>query len=178
MRILIIIMVALNIVGCKETHCPAFPTNLEEYFPYTNEDRIKFKNLMNDTLVLNITNNWVSDSYSFDWNCKCACEADAGFITEIEDSFLVKIEGNMTIHNESTAIIRCIISDGKISNDKFSYRVEGINPFLEESTDLFGDTIVLKNEEINRFNDVLIVKSKGIVEFWDKKQNCKWGLVE
>ena len=179
MRILIIIVIALNLFGCEQTHCPAFPLDLVEYYPYINGDRLKFKNSINDTLVLNINNNWFSDSYSFDWNCKCSCGADAGFSSEMDTIFSIEISGSIDVSNDTkVSILNCTLSDGKVSNDNFSFRVDGVNPFLDESADLFVDTIILKNVDIYRFNNVLIVKSEGIIEFWDEKQNCVWSLIE
>jgi hypothetical protein len=74
----------------------------------------------------------------------------------LDSSFSIEINGTMDVSNDTkVSIINCTLSDGKISSDNFSYRVDGINPFLEESSDLFGDTISFNNEEYYRFNSDL-----------------------
>ena len=115
MRALIFVIIALSFSGCKETHCPGFPTNLVEYFPYTNGDELKFMNTNNDTLTLKIDKYWTSDSYSFDWNCKCSCEADAGFDSDDTDKYSIKIQGRIHFYNESnTSILSCNFYDAQL----------------------------------------------------------------
>jgi hypothetical protein len=43
---------------------------------------------------------------------------------------------------------------------------------------LFGDILLLENNEYFRYNNLLIAKTKGIVEFWDYKNNCLWKKIE
>ena len=179
MRILLVIILAAGIASCKQTHCPAFPPSLLNYFPYTKGETLKFQNQNNDTLALVINKNWSSDSYSFDWNCKCSCGANAGFETEMDTSFLVKVNGTIDISNDTkVSIINFYISDDKISSDDFFYRIDGVNPFLEENYSLFGDTIFFENDEYYRYNNLLVIKKKGIIEFWDKKESCTWVIIE
>ena len=42
----------------------------------------------------------------------------------------------------------------------------------------FGDTVVMEKNDYYRFGSVKIIKGKGIVEFWDNKQNCNWMKIE
>ena len=179
MRALILIILIASLVSCKETHCPAFPTNLVEYYPYSNDEVLKFKNYNNDTLTLRINNNWVSDSYTFDWNCKCSCEADAGFNTDSDSKYSLKIEGRINFYNEnSTSILSCNFYDAQLSNDNFETQEVVDNPYGEEMTKSFGDTIIMEKQDYYRIGMVKIIISKGIVEFWDKKQNCNWIMIE
>lgn len=164
-------------MGCKETHCPAFPQYLVEYFPYTNDNVLKFKNTYDDTLILNVNKDWTSDSYSFDWNCKCSCGADAGFETDLSQDYHLRIIGNINAGENNFELI-CSFYDSTIHNDIFSYYKEGLNPFNQEVESSLPDTINLDLQEFSRVNNVKIIKKKGIVEFWDKKQNCVWRLVE
>lgn len=45
-------------------------------------------------------------------------------------------------------------------------------------TKSFGDTIIMEKQDYYRIGMVKIIISKGIVEFWDKKQNCNWIMIE
>ena len=177
MKVLIFFILALGVVGCKETHCPAFPEYFLKYFPYERGDLIRFSNLNNDTLYLIVNNNWVSDSYSFDWNCKCSCGAEAGFDTDIESILSIRINGNINVGETSVELI-CNFYNSEINNDVLSYYQEGINPYSKEIYSLISDTITINKQECHRIEKVKIIKDKGIVEFWDKEQNCNWVKVE
>ncbi len=174
--ILFILLFFTALSACKDTDCPAFPENLIAYFPYIKGDVLKFTNQNSDTLSIYVEENWESESYSFAWNCKCACEADAGFKTDLENNFLLKIEGAIIIYNEdNSSEIECNFYDGEANGGgTFKISNSGINPFLPENTKLFGDTIKMENEGFTRFNNIVIVYGKGIVAFWDKNQNGNW----
>ncbi len=175
MRALIFVVIVLSLSGCKETDCPAFPSSLVDYFPYTNGDELKFMNTNNDTLILKIDKYWTSDSYSFDWNCKCSCEAEAGFDTNGTDKYSIKIQGRIHFYNESnTSILGCNFYDAQLSNDNFEIEKTIKNPYSDKFMESFGDTVVMERSDYNRFGSVTIIKGKGIVEFWDSKQNCNW----
>jgi hypothetical protein len=179
MKKLIGIILIIWLTGCKDTHCPAFPPSLLDYFPYSKGEELRFDNEDGDTLLLVVTNSWASDAYSFEWNCKCSCGANAGFETSLDESFLVSIKGSIELSNDTkVSIISCSISDGIISSDDFFFRVNDINPFIEENNILFGDILLLENNEYFRYNNLLIAKTKGIVEFWDYKNNCLWKKIE
>jgi len=177
--IITILLILIALPACKDTDCPAFPEKLAAYFPYQKGDLLRFTNLNSDTLSLQISENWKTGAYSFAWNCKCACGADAGFITDIDSNFLIKIEANIEVYNEEDlSRIECHISDSQFKIDDFLVKKEGINPFLPENSKLFGDTIKMENETFNRFNHVVIVYDIGLIEFWDNNQNCKWIRIE
>lgn len=172
-------LIAISIYGCKDTHCPAFPTKLVEYFPYSNGEELKFMNTNNDTVTLKINNYRTSDSYSFDWNCKCVCEADAGFDTDNSDIYSIKIKGGIFFSNEdNTSILSCNFYDAQLSNDNFEIVKTIENPYSDTPIESFGDTVLMKKDDYYRFNSVKIIKGKGIVEFWDNNQNCNWILIE
>lgn len=179
MKALLILILAVGLVSCKETHCPAFPTKLSAYYPYTNGELLKFKNSNSDTLTLKVIEDWASNSYSFDWNCKCACGTNAGFNTDSDNTYSLKIVGSISFYNEnSISELSCNFYDAYVSNDGFSIQKEIENPYNEESSQFFGDTVFMEKQEYYRIGNVKIIKGKGIFEFWDKKQNCNWILIE
>lgn len=170
--------ILLLLCGCRDIHCPAFPERLLAYMPYEKGDFLKFKNLDNVTLAFKIKDTYASGPSSFDWNCKCACISDAGFETEINDLYSLRISSSTLILSKPyLASIGFSFYDANSKSDGFAMEVKG-NPYLNESNSFFGDSIVLNEEENERISKVIIVKGKGIVEFFDKKENCTWVKIE
>ena len=52
------------------------------------------------------------------------------------------------------------------------------SPFKEKNFAEFDDTLRLENQYNKRFSNMVIVKGKGLAEFYDKDKNCTWRLVE
>lgn len=175
MKYVFYIISIIVLAGCKETHCPAFPNSLIEYYPYLINDVLRFVNSNNDTLTIEINNTWKTDGYSYAWNEKCACGADAGFDTNVNDNYSLKIEGNISATD--ITIFRCNFYNAKINNDNFAVRIEG-NPYTEKLTDNFSDTILIEKQDYYRISHVKIIKGKGIVEFMDNELNCIWKKIE
>jgi len=172
---LLIIMLAISFASCK-VHCPAFPKELRDsYYPYFKGELLKFTNNNNDTLEIKIENTWISDSHSFEWNCDCMCSANAGFDTEMDNNYLLKISGVILLYSETNGyLLECEFYDSYLSSDSFGT----IQNNYTGETAIFGDTIFMEKQEYYRIGSVKIVKNKGIVEFWDKQQNCNWVKIE
>jgi len=175
-KLLLIIMLAISFASCKEIHCPAFPKELRDsYFPYSAEELLKFANNNNDTLEVKIKNTWISDAHSFPKNCDCECGAYAGFDTEMDNNYLLKINGAIHVYSEPRGYsLECEFYDSYLRIDGF--KTSKYNHTGE--TAIFGDTIFMEKQEYYRIGSVKIVKDKGIVEFWDKQQNCNWVKIE
>lgn len=76
------VLLIVVVIGCKEgRHSPTFSSELLGYFPYSEGDALKFINTNNDTLILNISEHFVSDSYTQEPGSKALCEAEANFRT-------------------------------------------------------------------------------------------------
>ena len=174
-RVLLIIIIATSFTSCIQVHCPAFPKELKDnYFPYSNGELLTFTNSSNDTFEITIKNNWISDSYSFARNCDCLCASHAGFDTEQENKYSLNIQGSILFNGDDTKIytLRCEFHD--VYTDEFeTEKRDSI-----EDTAIFGDTIFMEKQAAYRISSVKIVKNKGIVEFWDKQQNCNWVKIE
>jgi hypothetical protein len=165
------------IIGCKETHCPAFPKAIADtYFPYTENSVLSYSNINGDVLIFKINSYWLSDSYSLEWNCKCACDdAGASFRTERDTSSLI-MEGNMMFY-DNLATLMIYISDEFYFSDKFYFDIDGINPYAS-GVRLFGDTINLTKESNRRITSMQLIAEQGVTRFFDKEQDCEWVLVE
>ncbi|MEA1896183.1 MAG: hypothetical protein U9N53_00810 [Bacteroidota bacterium] len=175
---LMLLLIISGLGGCKEVNCPAFPEYLVDYYPYSESSLIEFVNSTNDTLKLTVLTVYKSESYTKKWNEKSFCGANAGFKTETNDYYSLKIDGRIITTDYETSIIKCTFSDENISNDLFGYSVEDIDPFNKENANLFGDTISIKKDEYYRFNDIVIVRKEGLVSFWDETFNCFWTKIE
>ena len=175
-KLLSIIILATIFVSCKEIHCPSFPKEVRDnYFPYSNGNLLKFTNKNSDTITIKIDVQWITDSYSFNRYCKCACEAEAGFFTEMDNNFVLKISGLILFYSkESSYILSCEFHNSYLNNDMF----EIVKNDFAGVNGVFGDTIFIEKQEYYRIGSVKIVKNKGIVEFWDKEYDCIWVKTE
>lgn len=178
-NLLLISLLTLVLSGCRDIHCPAFPERLLAYMPYEKGDLLKFKNLANDTLVIIVNDNWKSNSYSSkrDPKCGCECESQAEFKTEANQPNSLRIEGGMATLGSDYITIGFNFYDTELGSDQLSKAIHGLNPFAENSP-LFGDSIIIEDQENERIAKVKILKGKGIVEFFDKKENCTWVRIE
>lgn len=168
------ILVVLS--GCKQTHCPGFPDYLLDYLPYSEGDILHFTNTNSDTLSLEITYSWASDSYSYKWNEKCACSAGFVVRTGLNVKYNLKLEGTILL----TPDPRSEITIDYYNNNDFSLIIDDIDPFKKENEVVFGDTITMENKYSGevRISELMIIKGKGIVYFIDELENCKWELIE
>ena len=179
-KALLIIIIAIGFTSCIEIHCPAFPKELKDlYFPYSTGEVLTFTNSNNDTLEVKIENSWTSDSHSFSSNCDCACSASAQFDTETANKFSLKIRGSINYSISRDKIkkrnyyLECEFQFSYLGSDSFATEQYNFTGEKKE-TAIFGDTIFIEKQECYRIGSVKIVKNKGIVEFWDKQQDCNW----
>lgn len=154
--------------ACKKTECDAFPGQYLEYIPYTTGNTMKFTNENRDTLSMRINNNYLSDAYSFDWNCDCACSANAGFETEFDSRYSLAIKGDMLLDDLYSLNLSYSFQTNYDYSDDFSINKGKVSNL--------SDTIVIENQQFNRVGKVKIIREKGIVEFSDSKYNCIWVL--
>lgn len=178
LKIVLLSLIISIFSACGDTNCPAFPPKLLDYLPYNTNDALKFKNYRNDTLTLNIIETNASDSYSFSWSCKCVCEASASFKTDCDSINSLKIIGVIGLSDNNNAYLNYYFYEASSSHDEFIFYKIIENPFSEGEIEAFGDTIAMEKEEYRRVGKVVVVRNKGIVEFWDKKEDCNWILIK
>lgn len=180
MKLLIInLFIIATITGCQATSCPSFPDVLNDYFPYSKGEVISFVNRDNDTLKIIISDQWTTQPYTIKWNCKCVCEAIMGFKTDFMVDQLLKIEGEILIYpEENKSELRMEFFNSQINSDYFAINVENKNPYSDNYTNLFGDTIQVTKADTYRIETIKIVYGKGLIEFYDKKENCNWVKID
>ena len=175
MKKLLPFLLAFVITGCKDIHCPNFPAQLEDYLPYSNAETLKFANINEDTISLIINNYWTSDNYSYKCKNDCLCEANKGFESELNKKYSIKIFSYITYYSESKhSTFICEFHDSDLNSDEFLKK----EYYSSLNNSIFGDTIFIEKQEYYRFGSIKIVKGKGILEFWDKENDCFWIKVE
>lgn len=178
MKKILSISLFIALFGCRDIQCPAFPESLLAYFPHEKGELLRFKNLNNDTLIFTVKDTWASGPNSFDWNCKCSCSSEAGYETEINNKYSLQMNGGMHILQSNFAYIGCVFYVGDSIKGQFELEEREKNPYTKDNSAFFGDSIIIDQEENARIVKVKIVEGKGIVEFFDKKENCKWIKIE
>ena len=171
------LLLCVIIIGCKQTHCPAFPKAIADtYFPYSENSVLNYSNINGDTLILKIDVYSLTGSHSYKWNCDCDCEAGAAFRTKREITSLM-MNGNIILYDNG-AFLMIGIHDDVSYDQNFYFTIDEINPYRSENVRLFGDTINLMKEDNQRFTGIQLIAEKGITRFFDKEQDCEWVLVE
>ena len=167
-----------------QIHCSAFPEWLCKYAPYEEGSIVTFKNENDSVIELKVIEFYKSEAQSFGRNCKCGC---GGHMIAALYSKQMKIEINFYLNenrgkqgigtiNEIVVSIKSLGKDlaGISYKDDFS----GINPYDYGHEQKLGDTIALQTKICDDFSDMVIVKGKGLTEFYDKENNCTWRLME
>jgi len=181
-KLLLIILLTIGFVSCKKTHCYPFPIKLKEYYyPYLKGELLKFTNNSNDTLTVEVVDDWATDNNnSLPSNCKCECDISAGFDTEIDSNYSLKFMGRISIgvRDGGYCFLNCYFyDDSLVGQDRFEISKDNVKKNFARNP-IFGDTIYFEKRIYHRINNVKIVKNKGIVEFWDKQRNCNWVKIE
>ena len=178
MKKILLISLLMALFGCKNIQCPAFPEKLLDYFPQKNGELLQFRNLANDTLIFIVKNTKNTGGYTMKKDENFECVSEAGFETESNNKYSLQISAGMTAYESNVTTIGCSFSDGTYSRDLLSMAIRDKNPFLKDNNSFFGDSIIIDQEENTRIVKVKIVEGKGIVEFFDKKENCNWIKIE
>lgn len=175
------LILAGSISSCGKTYCPAFPEHLVDYFPYKRGDTLLFINQHNDSLLFNVSALGKAEESSFEGLlCKCACPLNELFFTAIQmpDSW-TEIKGFISADKYTKPFISFELHDGYFDKTTMTnsflvlYEGNGKDPFDPKNKNLFGEVVVIENLK-NQISRVVIVKGKGITEFYDQVYNFQW----
>ena len=185
--IIIIVLFSVLSIGCKKTHCPAFPADLN-YFPYTKGQVLKFINSQQETHSFIINGAGNSGSWSFEWNCKCECDVSSTFEMlsnpdSVGENYFPSILGFINIYGEEGDPISEIGMNFVFSS--YIYNSEGLSKTLEivkpvpltEVSKYIDDIIAIENENNKIITKIVIVKGKGLVSY-TTADGEEWKLVE
>ena len=182
--IVAVLFISALIFQSCQIHCSAFPEWLCKYAPYEKGSTVFFKNENDSVIELKVIEFYKSEAQSFSRNCRCGCE---GYMLAVlgSEQLLIEIafdldakEGKQDVGaiNKIDVSIKSLGKDlaGISYKDDFS----GINPYDYGHEQKLGDTIALQTKKYDDFSDMVIVKEKGLAEFYEKENNCTWRLVE
>ena len=191
------IPILLFLTGCLgETHCPEYPGSKLSWLPYQLDNLVKFSN-NNDTISFIINDNTKSNAYSFKKNCKCACEADAQFKTNVNDQIDLKIAGRSIFFGIVVDYQYTFIKYGgdlysALRSDNFHFSEENDKISEEVIAEYYIADMVYKNViiiELDTIDDysftwqkpeiwrLLVAESIGIIQFEDCKTREVWKRV-
>lgn len=92
-RTIIIFLIIIVFASCVgETNCPGYSREYLNWIPYSRGEYMSFSN-GKDTATFIIDEVSYSEPYSFKNTCKCACEANAYFSTQISTDININIRG-------------------------------------------------------------------------------------
>jgi len=179
-------------IGCYgETDCPKYPESKLSWLPYELNDVLQFSDNM-DTIDLLIKETFLSEAYSFKNNCKCECEANALFNTDINKTIDIKIEGYSNFYGTKTDYKYNFIEYGgdfysAQSSDDFHFSDENnviTNEIIAEyqiGDKIYYNVLKLEIDTIERnpkYWRLIIANSIGIIQFDDRKVNKTWTRIE
>jgi len=170
--VIIIILLLIFCIGCKRTHCPAWPIELN-YFPYSKNQELVFINSHLDTQYFKIDRKENAKSELLDWNCHCKCTVFTLFAANsTPDSLNMICDINASgLEYPNTITINC---DYYIQahNDLYHYKeslTEEIVPdrkiSYKEVYKYLLDTLFIENKKNKIINKIVIVKNKGFVSY-------------
>lgn len=179
----LLIISALLFQSCR-VHCSAFPEWLCKYAPYVKGSTVSFKNENDSVIELKVIEFYKSEAQNFSRFCRCSCEGDMLAVLHSEqltieiNFYLDAKEGKQDVGAINKIVVSITNLDKDIAGVSYKDVFSGINPYDYGHEQKLGDTIALHNNKYDDFSDMVIVKGKGLTEFYDKENNCTWRLVE
>ena len=156
------------------TRFPAFPLELRAFFPYSENEKISFRNENDSIVTFNIKEIVFSEKYTTVGRVKC-CENETNMhfssqnIHIVEDNELSYVSGYM--YALPTELNVSLSISGWGTSMDYTKDFSGY-PYEENFTEIIGDTIRLSND----YGEAIFVKNKGLVQFVGFRST--WSLVE
>ncbi len=190
-KIIIAIMIVAAIIfqSCEshQVNNNALPEKwFNLYAPYTEGSIIKYTN-GTDSMLFDIKNIKKEKSIKnkhndepIDFNNKRSGKSLCEYMMTVKGRSRDSIQNslNIYIYLDETFYYNFCVWISNITSTDISY-TEGTydkSPFKEKNFAEFDDTLRLDNECKKRFSDMIIVKGKGLAEFYDKENNYTWRL--
>jgi hypothetical protein len=176
----ILLLLAGYFSSCKE-HCPGFPEHLVDYFPYKKGETLSFVNQHDDIVCFRVSNVNVNEERSKSSCGKCSCGTYRTYyeiIPVTEQQCMQGIQITVSVGGTKPYIFLNLFNCYPLKTSTFIFEEEtGKNPFDPKNSALFGDSIVIVDEN-QLISKVIIVKGKGITVFYDQVQDCQWENIE
>ena len=205
-KLSITLMFLLTVIlpfGCgkKAENCTydayRFPVRLwQAFFPYQTGQNLTFVNEENDTLRAVVTfasiPPYSNEYYTFEETCGLSnpLNNQASFhsvVVEMDNGIFVEMRGEdekagitrFTIATEDTAVHEMRGIDYSFNYYGYSGTREQLESEIQEFEIALGDTIKYELVGMDDIvKDICHIKSRGLVGFYDVKNQCKWRALE
>lgn len=168
-----ILLLVMEMMGGCGKHCPGFPDEYVDYFPYTEGETVKFTNADNDTIAFEVTGVLQVKEHKISTCGMCECDPPAVFLSlepTIKDSFIGKV-----------AVVIDLSEDSKAMSFYFGffYNKEIFEPNSDYLTytipiNTLQDTVIIDEPNPKRISKLTLVKGKGIISFYDIINQSEW----
>ena len=181
--VLVVSVATLFMVGCHKKvnlctmTCPSLSENQwNMYYPYHNNQRVSFHNENNDTLTFLVeTTSAVFDSCTTTYTCgfpvNCVCRSFV-VLKALDDEHYIEISTS-----NGTGFGISFMSP-QLWSESFAFSYYGCIDSLEYA---LGDTIsylFVGEGNASHIKDVVHVREKGLISFYDVSHLCTWRLIE
>lgn len=162
--------IALVILSYACTRFPAFPLELRAFFPYSENEKISFRNENDSIVTFTVNQILFSEQHTIIGRTKC-CKDESHMefnfrnIQVVSSNEISSISGLLSA--QPTKLMFSFSKNGQASLWEFPG-----NPYEDDFTGAFGDTILLSND----YGEAIFVKNKGLVKFDGFRSS--WSLVE
>ncbi|MBO4655355.1 MAG: hypothetical protein J5644_07400 [Bacteroidales bacterium] len=162
------IILVILLYAC--TTFPAFPDELRAFFPYSTNEKISFHNEEDSIVTFTVNQILFSEQHTIIGRTKC-CKDESHLefnfrnIHVVTSNELSNISGLLSA--QPTKLMFSFSKNGQASLWEFPG-----NPYEDDFTRAFGDTILLSND----YGEAIFVKNKGLVKFDGFRST--WYLVE
>ena len=152
------------------TRFPAFPVELRAFFPYSENEKISFRNEEDSIVTFTVNQILFSEQHTIIGRTKC-CKDESHMefnfrnIQVVSSNEISSISGLLSA--QPTKLMFSFSKNGQASLWEFPG-----NPYEDDFTGAFGDTILLSND----YGEAIFVKNKGLVKFDGFRSS--WSLVE
>ena len=156
------------------TRFPAFPVELRAFFPYSENEKISFRNEEDSIVTFNIKEIIFSEKHTTVGIAKC-CKDESHMefhfhnIEIVENNEISDITGFLCVRPAELNFTFSIMGWG--TSMDYTKDFNG-NPYEDSFAKVIGDTIRLSNE----YGEAIFVKNKGLVKFAGFQSI--WSLVE
>ena len=152
------------------TRFPAFPLELRAFFPYSENEKISFRNENDSIVTFTVNQILFSEQHTIIGRTKC-CKDESHMEFNFRNIHVVTSDELSSLSGLLSAQPTKLVFSFSINGQGSLWEFPG-NPYEEDFTKALGDTIRLSND----YGEAIFVKNKGLVKF-DGFQSI-WSLVE
>ena len=162
--------IALVILSYACTRFPAFPVELRAFFPYSENEKISFRNENDSIVTFTVNQTLFSEQHTIIGRTKC-CKDESHMEFNFRNIHVVTSDELSSLSGLLSAQPTKLMFSFSINGQASLWEFPG-NPYEDDFTRAFGDTIRLSND----YGEAIFVKNKGLVQFAGFRST--WFLME